>query len=48
MTWLKRLIHRLLPRDRYHDLAGKVNNRGLRVELLNKRLEVIERRHGPR
>ena len=48
MRWFQRLIHRLLPRDRYHDLAGKVNNRGLRVELLNKRLEVYERRQRPR
>ena len=61
MNPLMRLIHRLLPRDRYHDLAEQVNNRGLftelverapdneaRLNLLNKRLQVIERRHGPR
>lgn len=47
MTWLKRLIRSFLPRDRYHELANEVNVRGLRVELLNKRLAVIERR-GPR
>ena len=44
MSWLARLIHRLLPGDRYHELAGKVNNRGLRVHVLNQRLQVIERR----
>ncbi len=44
MTWLQRLIHRLLPRDRYHELNNKVGTRQLRVELLNKRLAVIERR----
>ena len=48
MGWLQRLIHRLLPRDRYHDQANEVNNRGLRVDLLNKRLQVIERRHDQR
>lgn len=44
MRWLRRLIHRLAGADRYHDQAMEVNNRGLRVELLNKRLAVIERR----
>ena len=45
MKWLKRFVHRLLPHDRYHDQAEKVNIRGLRAELLTKRLQVIERRH---
>ena len=45
MKWVKRLIHRFIGRDRYHDQAQAVNNRGLRVELLQKRLQVIERRH---
>ena len=45
MTWLRRLMHRLIGRDRYHDQAQLVNNRGRRVELLQKRLQVIERRH---
>ncbi len=45
-SWLRRLIRRFVGRDRYHDQAQAVNNRGLRVELLQKRLEVIERRHG--
>lgn len=48
MSWLRRFIHRLVGRDRYHDQAVEVNNRGLRVDLLNKRLEVIERRGSPR
>ena len=41
-------IHRLVGPDKYHDNANRLNNRGLRLELLNRRLEVIERRHGPR
>ena len=48
MSWLRKLIHKWLGRDRYHDQANEVNNRGLRVELLNRRLEVIERRQGRR
>ena len=48
MNWLRRLIHRFAGADRYHDQAVEVNNRGLRVELLNKRLAVIERRGTPR
>ena len=48
MSWLRKLIHQWLGRDRYHEQAGKVNNRGLRVELLNRRLEVIERRNHQR
>ena len=44
MKWLRRMIHRLMGRDRYHDQAEQVNIRGLRVDLLNKHLEVIERR----
>lgn len=44
MTWFYRLIRRLLPHDRYHELNNKVGTRQLRVELLNKRLAVIERR----
>ena len=48
MTWLRALIHRLVGPDRHHDLAEQVNNRGLRMELLNKRLAVIERREVPR
>ena len=48
MNWLRQLVHKWIGRDRYHDQANEVNNRGLRVQLLNKRLEVIERRTGPR
>jgi hypothetical protein len=48
MNWLRRLIRRLLPRDRYHDQAEAVNIRGLRAELLERRLSVIERREHPR
>lgn len=44
MKWVRRLIHKLVGPDRYHDQAGEVNNRGLRVHLLNQRLQVIERR----
>jgi hypothetical protein len=44
VKWLRRLIHRLAGKDRYHDQAEQVNNRGLRVDLLNKRLAVYERR----
>jgi hypothetical protein len=45
MSWLRRLVRKLVGRDRYHDQAQEVNMRGLRVELLQKRLQVIERRH---
>lgn len=48
MTWLQRLIRHFLPRDRYHELNNKVGTRQMRVELLNKRLAVIERRGQPR
>lgn len=48
MSWLQRLIHRLLPRDRYHDQANEVNLRGLRLHALKQRLDVIERRGDPR
>lgn len=48
MNWLRSLIRRLLPRDRYHDQANEVNNRQLRAQLLQKRLQVIERRHNGR
>lgn len=44
MSWLRRFIHRLVGHDRYHDQAVQVNNRGLRVDILNQRLQVIERR----
>ena len=44
MSWLRSFVHRLMGRDRYHDQAEQVNIRGLRVELLNKRLAVVERR----
>lgn len=46
MRWLRSVIRSLIGRDRYHDQATEVNNRALRVELLQKRLQVIERR-GP-
>ena len=45
MSWLRRLIHRFVGQDRYHEQAQEVTNRRLRVELLQKRLQVIERRH---
>ena len=45
---IRRLIHRWAGPDRYHDQRNQLNNRGLRLELLNKRLEVIERRGNPR
>ena len=48
MSWIRRLVHRLMGPDRHHDLSQEVNNRGLRMELLNKRLAVIERRELPR
>lgn len=48
MKWLRMVIRSWIGRDRYHDLADEVNTRGLRVELLTKRLEVIERRRQPR
>ena len=44
MRWLRRLIHRWVGPDRYHDQAQEVQNRALRLHLLNQRLEVIERR----
>jgi hypothetical protein len=43
MSWLRRLIHKLMGRDRYHDQANEVNNRRLRVELLSKELELYRR-----
>ena len=45
---IRRLIHRWAGPDKYHDQRNALNNRGLRLELLNKRLEVIERRGTPR
>lgn len=45
MSWLKRLIHRWVGRDRYHAQASEVTARTLRAELLEKRLQVITRRH---
>ena len=49
---VRRLIHRLVHRwagpDKFHENANQLNNRGLRLELLTKRLEVIERRGTPR
>ncbi|HSM16312.1 MAG TPA: hypothetical protein VK845_04850 [Gemmatimonadales bacterium] len=48
MKFLRRLIRRWIGVDRYHDQAAEVNNRGLRMEILNKRLQVIERRGTPR
>ena len=44
MKWLRRFIHLLAGKDRYHEQANEVNNRGLRAELLARRLQVIERR----
>ena len=44
MSWLKRLIHRLVGHDRYHEQANAVNVRHFRQALLTKQLEVIERR----
>ena len=43
MSWLTRLIERLLGRTRYHDQANEVNNRSLRVERLSKELELYRR-----
>ena len=45
---IRRLVHRWAGPDKYHDNANKLNNRGLRLELLERRLEVIERRRIPR
>ena len=50
MNWIRRLIHRFVGRDRYHDQATEVNNRGLRAELLHRqalamRLDVRTRPH---
>jgi hypothetical protein len=45
MRWLRRLIHLWMGRDRYHDQAQEVNNRKLRTDLLEKRLQVVTRRH---
>lgn len=43
MRWLKRLIHRLVGADRFHDQASEVTARTLRAELLSKRLDVYQR-----
>ena len=48
MRWVRRLIHRMMGRDRYHDQASEVTARSLRAELLSRRLQVIERRHNGR
>ena len=45
MRWIRRLVHKLVGRDRYHEQANEVNIRGLRLDILQKRLQVIERRH---
>ena len=45
---IRRLVHRWAGPDKYHEHANQLNNRGLRLELLTKRLEVIERRGTPR
>ena len=45
MRWIRRLVHKLVGRDRYHEQANAVNIRGLRLDILQKRLQVIERRH---
>ena len=45
MGWLRRLIHRLMGSDRYHDQAGEVQAQILRADLLEKRLQVFQRRH---
>ena len=45
MKWLRQLIRRFVGPDRFHDQSNEVTNRRLRAELLNKRLQVIERRH---
>lgn len=44
MSWLRRWIHRLVGRDRYHEQANAVQVRYLRQALLTKQLHVIERR----
>ena len=46
--WIRRLIHRWAGPDKYHDHRNALNNRGLRLELLEKRLAVIDRRESPR
>lgn len=43
MNWLRRMIHALVGRDRYHDQANEVNDRQARLYMLSKRLEVIQR-----
>ena len=48
MRWVRRMIHKLVGHDRYHDQANEVNNRQLRAQLLERRLQVIERRHNGR
>ena len=45
MTWLRRLIKRLVGPDKYHQQASEVTARALRAELLSKRLDVMTRRH---
>ena len=43
MKLLRRLIHRVFGRDRYHEQANAVHVRRLRQELLTKQLEVVRR-----
>ena len=45
MTWLRMVIRSLLGHTRYHDQMGEVTTRRLRAELLERRLQVIQRRH---
>ena len=48
MNWLRRLVHHWLGRDRYHDQAEQVNIRGLRMDLLSKQVQVMDRRGSKR
>ena len=43
MTFLRRLIHRLLGPTRYHEQANEVQVRAMRVHVLERRLQVITR-----
>jgi hypothetical protein len=44
MNLLRRLIRRWIGKDRYHEQAQEIQNRHLRLAILDRRLQVIERR----
>ena len=39
MSWLRRLVHRLIGRDRYHEQAQEVTANGLRSDLRERRVQ---------